>query len=370
MVVAEQKAFGEGDFGTALKDGFLATDRCLILSPDFKNDMSGCTATTAIIANNTIYVANAGDSRTVLGVKGTAKPLSFDHKPQNEGERARIVAAGGFVDCDRVNGNLALSRAIGDFDFKKSVNRPPEEQIVTAYPDIMVHDISADDEFLVLACDGIWDCMTSQNVVEFVRRGIAEKQELSYICENIMEHCLAPASDVTGLGCDNMTILIVGILNGKTKEEWYDSIAERVSKGDGPVAPLTSAERVSNEEHASSNAVSHSGAATDEGEGYDDLFRRTAGAGITLQQLLGNDASFTTTPDGSILIKSSSSILSAIQRYRNDEDEDDEDEESETSSANGSKRIVEVEDAEMKEAPKGETAEDKKETAAEPKASS
>jgi protein phosphatase 2C family protein 2/3 len=70
------------------------------------------------------------------------------------GEKARIQAAGGFVDFGRVNGNLALSRALGDFEFKKSADLLPEHQIVTAYPDVVVHDISDDDEFLVLACDG------------------------------------------------------------------------------------------------------------------------------------------------------------------------------------------------------------------------
>lgn len=90
----------------------------------------------------------------MLGIKGRAKPLSFDHKPQNEGEKARICAAGGFVDFGRVNGNLALSRAIGDFEFKKSADLPPEQQIVTAFPDVTVHDIGDDDEFLVIACDG------------------------------------------------------------------------------------------------------------------------------------------------------------------------------------------------------------------------
>jgi hypothetical protein len=70
------------------------------------------------------------------------------------GEKARITAAGGFVDFGRVNGNLALSRAIGDFEFKKSAGLSPEQQIVTAYPDVVVHDISDDDEFLVVACDG------------------------------------------------------------------------------------------------------------------------------------------------------------------------------------------------------------------------
>lgn len=70
------------------------------------------------------------------------------------GEKARITAAGGFVDFGRVNGNLALSRAIGDFEFKKSAELAPEQQIVTAYPDVVVHEMSDDDEFLVLACDG------------------------------------------------------------------------------------------------------------------------------------------------------------------------------------------------------------------------
>lgn len=241
-IVACQEAFAKEDFVNALKDGFLSTDRSLLHDPSFKTDPSGCTATTAIIAKNRIYCANAGDSRTVLGVKGIAKPLSFDHKPQNEGERARICAAGGFVEAGRVNGNLALSRAIGDFEFKRSASLPPEEQIVTVFPDVMEHEISPDDEFLILACDGIWDCMHSQAVVEFVRRGIAEKQDLDFICENIMENCLAPASDVSGIGSDNMTMMIVGILNGKSKEEWYDMIATRVANGEGPVAPVEAAQ--------------------------------------------------------------------------------------------------------------------------------
>lgn len=75
------------------------------------------------------------------------------------GEKARISAAGGFVDFGRVNGNLALSRAIGDFEFKKSADLAPEQQIVTAFPDVVTHEISDDDEFLVIACDGMFDVL-------------------------------------------------------------------------------------------------------------------------------------------------------------------------------------------------------------------
>ncbi|KAL4930075.1 PP2C family serine/threonine-protein phosphatase [Aspergillus undulatus] len=241
-IVAKQETFSKGDIEQALKDGFLATDRAILEDPKYEEEVSGCTAAVSVISKHKIWVANAGDSRSVLGVKGRAKPLSFDHKPQNEGEKARISAAGGFVDFGRVNGNLALSRAIGDFEFKKSPELSPEQQIVTAYPDVTVHDLTNDDEFLVIACDGIWDCQSSQAVVEFVRRGIAAKQDLYRICENMMDNCLASNSETGGVGCDNMTMVIIGLLNGRTKEEWYNQIAERVANGDGPCAPPEYAE--------------------------------------------------------------------------------------------------------------------------------
>ncbi|KAL2148382.1 hypothetical protein VTH82DRAFT_2302 [Thermothelomyces myriococcoides] len=241
-IVAKQDTFKAGNYEQALKDGFLATDRAILNDPKYEEEVSGCTACVGLITDDKIYIANAGDSRSVLGVKGRAKPLSFDHKPQNEGEKARIVAAGGFVDFGRVNGNLALSRAIGDFEFKKSAELAPEQQIVTAYPDVVVHEITDDDEFLVIACDGIWDCQSSQAVIEFVRRGIAAKQDLDKICENMMDNCLASNSETGGVGCDNMTMIIVGFLNGRTKEEWYEEIARRVANGDGPCAPPEYAE--------------------------------------------------------------------------------------------------------------------------------
>lgn len=241
-IVSKQESFLKGDIEQALKDGFLATDRAILEDPKYEEEVSGCTASTAIISKHKIWVANAGDSRSVLGVKGRAKPLSFDHKPQNEGEKARINAAGGFVDFGRVNGNLALSRAIGDFEFKKSPELSPEQQIVTAFPDVTVHEVTDDDEFLVIACDGIWDCQSSQAVVEFVRRGIAAKQDLYRICENMMDNCLASNSETGGVGCDNMTMTVIGLLHGQTKEEWYNKIAERVANGDGPCAPPEYAE--------------------------------------------------------------------------------------------------------------------------------
>lgn len=176
-----------------------------------------------------IYCANAGDSRSVISTSGKSKPLSYDHKPVDPKENQRIVNAGGFVEFGRVNGNLALSRAIGDFEFKQNPTLPAELQAVTCDPDVIEHTISPEDEFFVLACDGIWDCMTNQQVVNYIRQSLAERVRLEEICEQIMDHCLAPDSDGGGVGCDNMSIMIVAILNGKSEQEWYDWMVSRTA---------------------------------------------------------------------------------------------------------------------------------------------
>lgn len=93
--------------------------------------MAGSTAITALIRDNKLYCANAGDSRAIGCKNGTLVQLSHDHKPNNPEEMDRIYNAGGWVEFNRVNGNLALSRALGDFLFKRNQTISPEQQIVT-----------------------------------------------------------------------------------------------------------------------------------------------------------------------------------------------------------------------------------------------
>lgn len=79
--------------------------------------------------------------------------------------------------------------------------------------------------------------MSSQEVVTFVRKGVADRIPLDTLCEMTMDHCLAADSEATYIGCDNMTMVIVAFLNGRTVEEWYDHIGARVSLRLGPVDP-------------------------------------------------------------------------------------------------------------------------------------
>ena len=64
----------------------------------------------------------------------------------------------------RVNGSLNLSRALGDMDFKQSKELLPAEQMITAMPDVRTLRLQSGDEFLILACDGIWEMLTNQEV--------------------------------------------------------------------------------------------------------------------------------------------------------------------------------------------------------------
>lgn len=181
--------------------------------------MAGTTAIVIILKNNKIYCGNVGDSRAIASKKGAVEQLSFDHKPSNDDETRRIIAAGGWVEFNRVNGNLALSRALGDFCFKRNDKKSPEEQIVTALPDVIQKEITPDHEFIVLACDGIWDVLSNQEVIDFVRIRIAQKMEPEQICEELLTRCLAPDCQMGGLGCDNMTVIIVCLLQGGTYED-------------------------------------------------------------------------------------------------------------------------------------------------------
>lgn len=174
--------------------------------------VAGCTAIVALRVENMLYVANAGDSRAVICQDGNAVALSDDHKPLNTEERTRIEAAGGYVTAvGRINGSLNLSRSIGDLKFKGNKELDPSKQIITAKPDVTTVELSSQHEFLVVACDGVWDIMSNQAIVDFVKKQLSEGiTKVSEIIENVFEHCIADDPRIAeGLGGDNMTCIIV-----------------------------------------------------------------------------------------------------------------------------------------------------------------
>ena len=217
--------FTTGNFPEALKETFLGIDE-LLRTPNVKVELargssdsndgdyiinnSGCTAVVSLICGDTIYVANSGDSRCVLGVKGKALQMSFDHKPELPIETQRISRAGGYIVEGRVMGNLNLSRSLGDLTYKDNRDLAPENQMITADPDIRSATLTLDTDFMVLACDGVWDVLTCDQCVAFIYDRLKQNLPLTTIVEQLLDRCLA--SDVTtsgGLGCDNMTCVLL-----------------------------------------------------------------------------------------------------------------------------------------------------------------
>ncbi|CAE7518851.1 unnamed protein product [Symbiodinium natans] len=152
----------------------------------------GSTACICCITETQIITANLGDSRAVLCRGGRAIPLTKDQKPENAAEKQRIEAAGGWVTWRsgqwRVNGDLNLSRALGDLEYKG---------LISAIPDITIHDRSPEDEFLVLGSDGIFNVKTDQEVVDAFRRS----EQLLEDAETLLKNCVP--------GGDNVSVSVV-----------------------------------------------------------------------------------------------------------------------------------------------------------------
>ena len=118
--------------------------------PGVRFERSGSTCVVVLVTPSHIICANAGDSRAVLRRNGSVLPLSFDHKPNNVPELGRINDAGGFVKGKRVDGDLAVSRGLGDFTYKSNETLPVNLQKVIPHPEFVVYPRVKEDEFMIL----------------------------------------------------------------------------------------------------------------------------------------------------------------------------------------------------------------------------
>lgn len=218
--------FSKANYKTALEETFIKMDSILMgenaldLLKEFRNDadghtFAGCTANVVLMTKTDIYCANAGDSRGyVYYKKGPVFALSSDHKPDVETEKIRIHNAGGYISEGRVNDNLNLTRAIGDLEYKKNPSLKPEQQIISAFPDVLVKPIEKNMSFLLVGCDGIWETLSADEICKTVETRINAKAEanLVAICDEMLDRLIA--KDTTeGTGCDNMSLIIIQFKN-------------------------------------------------------------------------------------------------------------------------------------------------------------
>jgi len=207
-----------------LKGAYLRADKDFI-SP--KNaPQSGSTAATVLLFGRRLFAANVGDSRVVLcRGGGHCVELTSDHKPSRPDEAARVRAAGGFILHKRVMGELAITRAFGDKSFKMGIKAMLEEEaeelaggvnandeakdltapLVSAEPEIASMILSHNDEFLLLACDGLFDVFRSQDAIALARQElIAHRGEPAEVARILSDQAIRVRRSR-----DNVSILII-----------------------------------------------------------------------------------------------------------------------------------------------------------------
>ncbi|BGP50048.1 mgpp2cl-1, protein phosphatase 2C-like protein 1 [Rhodotorula kratochvilovae] len=143
-------------------------------------------------AKRTLYTANAGDARAVLSRNGRAIRLSYDHKGSDEKEIQRVEAAGGYVMNQRVNGYLAVTRSLGDSQMKQFVVGSPYTTETTLRPD---------DDFLIVACDGLWDVCSDQQAVDALK-GLTDPQQAA---DTLLQYALSHGTT------DNLTCMVIAL---------------------------------------------------------------------------------------------------------------------------------------------------------------
>lgn len=137
-----------------------------------------------------LYAANAGDARAVLCRNGTAVRITRDHKASDQAEQERVQRSGGWVSMNRVHGVLAVSRALGDHAMKQSV---------ISEPNFWEGELTGEDSFIIIACDGLWDVCTDQASVDMVK----DCSDAQVMSQKLMQAALDNG------GKDNISVMVV-----------------------------------------------------------------------------------------------------------------------------------------------------------------
>ncbi|CAA0821075.1 Probable protein phosphatase 2C 22 [Striga hermonthica] len=182
---------------------FIETDAAFEKSCAIESNLSsGTTALTAMIFGRSLLVANAGDCRAVLSRSGFAIEMSNDHRLTCLNERSRVESLGAYVDDGYLNGQLAVTRALGNWHIK-GLKGPKNDGPLIAEPELKLITLTKEDEFLIIASDGIWDVFRSQNAVDFARRRLKEHNNVRLCCKEIVDEAKKRGAT------DNLTVVVV-----------------------------------------------------------------------------------------------------------------------------------------------------------------
>lgn len=201
----------------AVDDTFLSSERIRVSSKVAGEEAeslvsSGTVACVVLLRGTKLYIGNLGDSRCVICRGGKAMLLTKDHRPaDNEEERRRVKH---LLDQDNyLNGCLAVSRAIGDL----AAGSGQKAEGLLSDPDYFEEDLTREDEFLIIACDGVFDVMSCQEAVNVVRRGLREATSAGG-GSHVPEACARKLLDAALQGgtTDNVSAIVIVLQTAAT----------------------------------------------------------------------------------------------------------------------------------------------------------
>ena len=194
----------------AYRQAIHLTDADVLDRANEENWLAGTTCVSCFIEGEILYVCSVGDSEAIIAkrrddsVSGNSPyegiPVSFKHKPSDDAEKQRITEAGALVFRGRIFGKLAVSRALGDAEFKMP---KAKADYVICDPHLASYQLDESHAFLIVACDGLWDKVTYQEAVDFVY----EQQQTEKSAQQISELLAARAIDKGSK--DNVTVIVV-----------------------------------------------------------------------------------------------------------------------------------------------------------------
>ena len=182
------------NYQNKIKNIFLSLDQKLKENNYYQVGSTGCIIyITSENSKKILYCANVGDTRAVLIKKNKKMRLTYDDRASDPSEHDRIISGGGVVFNGRVYGQLMLSRAFGDWELKSYG--------VICEPHIVRYEIESEDEFLVVATDGVWDVLEDEDVYQLSKKENNSKD----FCENIMKETMYRGS------MDNVSCFVIGL---------------------------------------------------------------------------------------------------------------------------------------------------------------
>jgi len=201
--IAGNPRLKQGNFVQVMIEGYLNMDREFLTWSATHNNSSGCCTLSLIWhrSSNRLIVANVGDCRAILCRNGTPVVLSQDHRPTTPSEVERLKKRGvGFQD-GRLFGTLSVTRAHGDREFKSKTL----EGILIAEPEVTIIDLTPQDEFVVMASDGFWDVITTEEIIPLTNRLFQtfNRTSLGKVVQGLVDEAVRRGST------DDVTVLLL-----------------------------------------------------------------------------------------------------------------------------------------------------------------